>query len=39
MLTRCGLALPSYFLANEKHSCCLTAKVYLPTIVSGLVLV
>jgi len=24
-----------YFLADEKHSRCLTAKVYLPTIVSG----
>jgi hypothetical protein len=35
MLTRCGLALPPYFLADEKHSRCLTDKVYLPTIVSG----
>jgi hypothetical protein len=27
VLTRCGLALPKYFLADEKHSRCLTAKV------------
>jgi hypothetical protein len=27
-----------YFLADEKHSHCLTAKVYLPTIVCGRVL-
>jgi hypothetical protein len=38
VLTRCGLALPVYFLADEKHSRCLTEKVYLPTIVSGRVL-
>src|SRR5215813_1306473 len=38
VLTRCGLPLPTYFLADEKHSRCLTAKVYLPTIVSGRVL-
>src|ERR671911_2247674 len=38
VLTRCGLPLPSYFLADEKHSRCLTAKVYLPTIVSGRVI-
>src|SRR5215831_16836505 len=37
-LTRCGLALPAYFLADEKHSRCLTDKVYLPTMVSGRVL-
>src|SRR5215470_9641731 len=37
-LTRCGLALPAYFLADEKHSRCLTDKVYLPTIVSGRVI-
>jgi len=30
VLTRCGLSLPTYFLADEKHSYCLTAKVYLP---------
>jgi hypothetical protein len=35
VLTRCGLALPVYFLADEKHSRCLTEKVYLPTIVCG----
>src|SRR5437899_11949331 len=38
VLTRCGLALPPYFLADEKHSHCLTDKVYLPTIVRGRVL-
>jgi hypothetical protein len=38
VLTRCGLALPVYFLADEKHSRCLAEKVYLPTIVSGRVL-
>src|SRR5215831_3143657 len=38
VLTRCGLRLPAYILADEKHSWCLTAKVYLPTIVSGRVL-
>ena len=35
VLTRCGLPLPAYFLADEKHSRCLTDKVYLPTIVRG----
>src|SRR5262245_55252326 len=35
VLTRCGLPLPVYFLADEKHSKCLTDKVYLPTIVNG----
>jgi hypothetical protein len=38
VLTRCGLPLPTYFLADEKHTHCLTGKVYLPTIVSGRVL-
>src|SRR5499426_1510182 len=38
VLTRCGLPLPVYVLADEKHSTCLTAKVYLPTIVYGRVL-
>ena len=38
VLTRCGLPLPVYVLADEKHSRCLTEKVYLPTIVSGRVL-
>ena len=38
VLTRCGLPLPSSILADEKHSHCLTEKVYLPTIVSGRVL-
>jgi len=35
VLTRCGLPLPTYFLADEKHSRCRTEKVYLPTIVCG----
>ena len=38
VLTRCGLPLPVYFLADEKHSRGLTAKVYLPTIVCGRVI-
>src|SRR5216684_6674925 len=38
VLTRCGLPLPVYILADEKHSRCLTAKVYLPTIVRGRVI-
>ena len=38
VLTRCRLPLPVYFLADEKHSRCLTDKVYLPTIVCGRVL-
>jgi hypothetical protein len=38
VLTRCGLPLPVYILADEKHSHCLTEKVYLPTIVSGRVI-
>src|SRR5882762_4562252 len=38
VLTRCALQLPGYLLADEKHSRCLTEKVYLPTIVSGRVL-
>src|SRR6516165_10410160 len=38
VLTRCGLPLPVYFLADEKHSRCLGEKVYLPTIVCGRVL-
>src|SRR6267378_2405220 len=35
VLTRCGLPLPAYVLADEKHTRCLTAKAYLPTIVRG----
>src|SRR5215510_14637156 len=38
VLTRCGLPLPVYFLADEKHSHCLREKVYLPTIVQGWVI-
>jgi len=37
-LTRCGLPLSVYFLVDDKHSRCLTEKVYLPTIVRGRVL-
>lgn len=35
LLTRCGLSLPEFSGADEKHGKCLTEKVYLPTIVSG----
>jgi hypothetical protein len=35
VLTRCGLPLPTYFLADEKHSYCLRGRVYLPTTVRG----
>jgi hypothetical protein len=38
VLTRCGLPLPVYLLADEKHRRCLTDKVYLPTIVRGRVI-
>jgi hypothetical protein len=38
VLTRCRLPLPVYFLADEKHSRCLTENVYLPTIVRGRVI-
>jgi hypothetical protein len=38
VLSRCGLPLPVYLLADEKHSRCLTDRVYLPTIVSGRVI-
>jgi len=38
VLTRCGLPLPTDFLADEKHSHCLRDKVYLPTLVRGRVL-
>jgi hypothetical protein len=38
VLTRCGLPLPVYCLADEKHSRCLADKVYRPTIVRGRVL-
>jgi hypothetical protein len=38
VLTRCGLPLPTYFLADEKYSHCLTDRVYLPTIVRGRVI-
>jgi hypothetical protein len=38
VLPRCKLPLPVYLLADEKHSRCLTDRVYLPTIVSGRVL-
>ncbi len=38
VLLQCHLPLPVYILADEKHSRCLTDKVYLPTIVSGRVM-
>jgi hypothetical protein len=38
VLTRCGLPLPVYFLADEKHSHCRTEQVYLPTIICGRVI-
>src|SRR4029450_5734413 len=38
VLTRCRLPLPTYVLADEKHSRCLADKVYLPTIVRGRVI-
>jgi hypothetical protein len=38
VLIRCGLALPVYFLADEKHGHCLREKVYLPTIARGRVI-
>ena len=37
-LVRCRLPLPLYILADEKHSRCLTERVYLPTIVRGRVI-
>src|SRR5499433_490243 len=38
VLVKCRLPLPAYLLADEKHSRCLTDRVYLPTIVSGRVI-
>jgi hypothetical protein len=38
VLLKCHLSLPAYILADEKHSKCLTERVYLPTIVSGRVI-
>jgi hypothetical protein len=38
VLTRCGLPLPTYVLADEKHRHCLADRVYLPTIVRGRVI-
>jgi hypothetical protein len=38
VLTRCRLPLPTYVLADEKHSHCLRDRVYLPTIVGGRVI-
>jgi transposase-like protein len=38
VLLTCHLPLPAYILADEKHSKCLTERVYLPTIVSGRVM-
>jgi len=38
VLVKCRLPLPAYILADEKHSYCLSERVYLPTIVSGRVI-
>jgi hypothetical protein len=38
VMTRCGLPLPTYILADEKHSRCLTERVYVTTIVKGRVI-
>jgi len=38
VLVKRRLPLPAYILADEKHSRCLTERVYLPTIVSGRVI-
>src|SRR5919199_1272007 len=38
VLVKCRLPLPAYILADEKHSRCLTDRVYLPTIVNGRVI-
>jgi hypothetical protein len=38
VLLKCHLSLPAYILADEKHSRCLTDRVYLPTIVTGRVM-
>src|SRR5919204_1783548 len=38
VLVNCHLPLPAYILADEKHSKCLTERVYLPTIVRGRVI-
>jgi hypothetical protein len=38
VLTRCRLPLPTYVLADEKHSHCLRDRVYLPMIVRGRVI-
>jgi hypothetical protein len=38
VLTRCHLPLPTYILADEKHSRCLTERVYLTSIVRGRVI-
>ena len=37
VLVKCRLPLPAYILADEKHSRCLTDRVYLPTMVSRVV--
>src|SRR5918912_2774621 len=38
VLVKCHLPLPAYILADEKHSRCLSDRVYLPTLVSGRVI-
>ena len=38
VLLKCHLSLPAHILTDEKHSKCLTQRVYLPTIVSSRVI-
>src|SRR6516165_11960165 len=38
VLVKCRLPLPTYILVDEKHSHCLTYRVYVPTIASGRVI-
>ena len=38
VLVKCRLPLPTYILVDEKHSHCLTDRVYVPTIASGRVI-
>lgn len=38
ILMHCGLSLPDYLIADEKHCKCIGDKVYLPTITSGRVI-
>jgi hypothetical protein len=38
VLSHCGLSLPDYLIADEKHSQCLSQKLYLATITAGRVI-